>query len=136
MLEQMRDVDAALTGRQILIVDDDVRNVFALTNALEMHGMQVSYAENGREALDKLGDHPEVDLILMDIMMPELDGYQTMEAIRQMPAFERLPIIALTAKAMKGDRDKAIESGASDYVTKPVDPDHLLEVMESWMGRK
>jgi CheY-like chemotaxis protein len=133
MLEQMRDVDAALTGRKILIVDDDVRNVFALTNALEMHGMQVSYAENGREALDKLGDHPEVDLILMDIMMPELDGYQTMEAIRQMPAFERLPIIALTAKAMKGDREKSIAAGASDYITKPVDVDQLVSLMRVWL---
>ena len=133
MLEHLRDADAALTGRQVLIVDDDVRNVFALTNALEMHGMQVSYAENGREALDKLGDHPEVDLILMDIMMPELDGYQTMEAIRQMPAFERLPIIALTAKAMKGDREKSIAAGASDYITKPVDVDQLVSLMRVWL---
>ena len=135
MLEQMRDVDAALTGRRILIVDDDVRNVFALTNALEMHGMQVSYAENGREALDRLktADGADVDLILMDIMMPELDGYQTMEAIRQMPAFERLPIIALTAKAMKGDREKSIAAGASDYITKPVDVDQLVSLMRVWL---
>ena len=135
MLEQMRDVDAALTGRRVLIVDDDVRNVFALTNALEMHGMQVSYAENGREALDRLqtADGADVDLILMDIMMPELDGYQTMEAIRQMPAFERLPIIALTAKAMKGDREKSIAAGASDYITKPVDVDQLVSLMRVWL---
>ena len=97
--------------------------------------MQVSYAENGREALDKLGEHPEVDLILMDIMMPELDGYQTMEAIRQLPAFERLPIIALTAKAMKGDREKSIAAGASDYITKPVDVDQLLSLMRVWLYR-
>ncbi|MBE2315661.1 HAMP domain-containing protein [Solirubrobacter sp. CPCC 204708] len=133
MLEQMRDADAALTGRKVLIVDDDVRNVFALTNALEMHGMQVSYAENGREALERLRTDTDVDLILMDIMMPELDGYQTMEAIRQMPAFERLPIIALTAKAMKGDREKSITAGASDYITKPVDVDQLVSLMRVWL---
>ncbi|MDA0182939.1 HAMP domain-containing protein [Solirubrobacter phytolaccae] len=133
MLEQMRDTDAALTGRKVLVVDDDVRNVFALTNALEMHGMVVSYAENGREALEKLNADADVDLILMDIMMPELDGYQTMEAIRKIPAFEQLPIIALTAKAMKGDREKSIAAGASDYITKPVDVDQLVSLMRVWL---
>jgi CheY-like chemotaxis protein len=135
MLEQLRDVDAALTGRRVLIVDDDVRNVFALTSALETHGMEVIYAENGREALTLLEQSPNVDLILMDIMMPELDGYQTTEAIRAMPQYERLPIIALTAKAMKGDREKSIAAGASDYITKPVDVDQLVSLMRVWLYR-
>ncbi|WP_443741673.1 ATP-binding protein [Streptomyces fragilis] len=123
-------------GEKVLIVDDDIRNVFALTSVLEQHGVAVLYAENGREGIEVLEQHEDVTIVLMDIMMPEMDGYATTTAIRRMPQFAGLPIIALTAKAMKGDRDKAIESGASDYVTKPVDPDHLLEVMESWMGRK
>ncbi|MGW1894638.1 HAMP domain-containing protein [Streptomyces sp. NPDC002004] len=120
-------------GEKVLIVDDDIRNVFALTSVLEQHGLSVLYAENGREGIEVLEQHDDVTVVLMDIMMPEMDGYATTTAIRRMPQFEGLPIIALTAKAMKGDREKAIESGASDYVTKPVDPDHLLSVMERWM---
>jgi signal transduction histidine kinase/HAMP domain-containing protein len=120
-------------GEKVLIVDDDIRNVFALTSVLEQHGLSVLYAENGREGIEVLEQHDDVAVVLMDIMMPEMDGYATTTAIRRMPQFAGLPIIALTAKAMKGDREKAIESGASDYVTKPVDPDHLLTVMEQWM---
>ncbi|WP_406453783.1 HAMP domain-containing protein [Streptomyces sp. NBC_01622] len=120
-------------GEKVLIVDDDIRNVFALTSVLEQHGLSVLYAENGREGIEVLEQHDDVTVVLMDIMMPEMDGYATTTAIRRMPQFAGLPIIALTAKAMKGDREKAIESGASDYVTKPVDPDHLLSVMEQWM---
>jgi HAMP domain-containing protein/signal transduction histidine kinase len=120
-------------GHKVLIVDDDIRNVFALTSVLEQHGLSVLYAENGREGIEVLEQHDDVAVVLMDIMMPEMDGYATTTAIRRMPQFAGLPIIALTAKAMKGDREKAIESGASDYVTKPVDPDHLLAVMEQWM---
>ncbi|WP_374119314.1 HAMP domain-containing protein [Streptomyces odontomachi] len=120
-------------GEKVLIVDDDIRNVFALTSVLEQHGLSVLYAENGREGIEVLEQHDDVAVVLMDIMMPEMDGYATTTAIRRMPQFAGLPIIALTAKAMKGDREKAIESGASDYVTKPVDPDHLLSVMERWM---
>ncbi|MFK0158057.1 HAMP domain-containing protein [Streptomyces sp. NPDC090499] len=120
-------------GEKVLIVDDDIRNVFALTSVLEQHGLSVLYAENGREGIEVLEQHDDVAVVLMDIMMPEMDGYATTNAIRRMPQFAGLPIIALTAKAMKGDREKAIESGASDYVTKPVDPDHLLAVMEQWM---
>jgi HAMP domain-containing protein/signal transduction histidine kinase len=120
-------------GEKVLIVDDDIRNVFALTSVLEQHGLSVLYAENGREGIEVLEQHEDVAVVLMDIMMPEMDGYATTTAIRRMPQFAGLPIIALTAKAMKGDREKAIESGASDYVTKPVDPDHLLTVMEQWM---
>ncbi|WP_327294918.1 MULTISPECIES: HAMP domain-containing protein [unclassified Streptomyces] len=122
------------SGEKVLIVDDDIRNVFALTSVLEQHGLAVLYAENGREGIEVLEQHDDVTLVLMDIMMPEMDGYATTTAIRRMPQFAGLPIIALTAKAMKGDREKAIESGASDYVTKPVDPDHLLTVMEQWMS--
>ncbi|KQX63019.1 histidine kinase [Streptomyces sp. Root1310] len=120
-------------GEKVLIVDDDIRNVFALTSVLEQHGLSVLYAENGREGIEVLEQHDDVAVVLMDIMMPEMDGYATTTAIRRMPQFSGLPIIALTAKAMKGDREKAIESGASDYVTKPVDPDHLLSVMRQWM---
>ncbi|MER6213837.1 MULTISPECIES: HAMP domain-containing protein [unclassified Streptomyces] len=120
-------------GERVLIVDDDVRNVFALTSVLEQHGLAVLYAENGREGIEVLEQHDDVALVLMDIMMPEMDGYATTSAIRRMPQFEGLPIIALTAKAMKGDREKAIDSGASDYVTKPVEPDYLLSVMEQHM---
>ncbi|MES4903011.1 MULTISPECIES: HAMP domain-containing protein [unclassified Streptomyces] len=121
-------------GEKVLIVDDDIRNVFALTSVLEQHGLQVLYAENGREGIEVLEQHDDVVLVLMDIMMPEMDGYATTAAIRRMPQFAGLPIIALTAKAMKGDREKSIQAGASDYVTKPVDTDHLLAVMEQWMG--
>ncbi|MEU8505929.1 HAMP domain-containing protein [Streptomyces brevispora] len=121
------------SGEKVLIVDDDIRNVFALTSVLEQHGLAVLYAENGREGIEVLEQHDDVTVVLMDIMMPEMDGYATTSAIRRMPQFAGLPIVALTAKAMKGDREKAIESGASDYITKPVDPDHLLSVMEGWM---
>ncbi|MCO5991720.1 ATP-binding protein, partial [Actinoallomurus spadix] len=127
--------DEVLSGRKILIVDDDVRNIFALTCVLEQYGIEVLYAENGREGIDTLDRNEDVDLVLMDVMMPELDGYATTEAIRRMPQFADLPIIALTAKAMKGDREKSIESGASDYVPKPVDADHLLDIMRAWLNR-
>lgn len=120
-------------GEKVLIVDDDIRNVFALTSVLEQQGLSVLYAENGREGIEVLEQHDDVAVVLMDIMMPEMDGYATTNAIRRMPQFAGLPIIALTAKAMKGDREKALQSGASDYVTKPVDPDHLLGVMRQWM---
>jgi HAMP domain-containing protein/signal transduction histidine kinase/CheY-like chemotaxis protein len=121
------------SGEKVLIVDDDIRNVFALTSVLEQHGLTVLYAENGREGIEVLEQHDDVAIVLMDIMMPEMDGYETTAAIRRMPQFANLPIVALTAKAMKGDREKSIESGASDYVAKPVDTDHLLAVMEQWM---
>jgi CheY-like chemotaxis protein len=123
-------------GEKVLIVDDDIRNVFALTSVLEQHGLQVLYAENGREGIEVLEQHDDVTVVLMDIMMPEMDGYATTAAIRKMPQFAGLPIIALTAKAMKGDREKSIEAGASDYVTKPVDTDHLLSVMQEWMSTR
>jgi CheY-like chemotaxis protein len=133
MLEQLHSTDGVFRGKKVLIVDDDVRNVFALTSVLEANGMDVIFAENGRDGIDTLRANPDVDLVLMDIMMPEMDGYQTMEAVRQLPEFKQLPIISLTAKAMKGDRERSIASGASDYITKPVDTDQLLSLMRVWL---
>jgi CheY-like chemotaxis protein len=133
-----RDEAQRFTGRfngeTVLIVDDDVRNVFALTSVLEQRGLSVRYAENGREGIDVLERADHIDLVLMDIMMPEMDGYATMAAIRRMDRFAQLPIIALTAKAMHGDREKALEAGASEYVTKPVDIDQLLGLIRSWLN--
>jgi HAMP domain-containing protein/CheY-like chemotaxis protein len=133
MLEQLHSADEVFRGKKILIVDDDVRNVFALTSVLEASGMEVLYAENGAEGIELLRRNPEIDLILMDIMMPELDGYETIRAIREDEQFQQLPIISLTAKAMKGDREKSIASGASDYIPKPVDTDQLLSLMRVWL---
>jgi signal transduction histidine kinase/HAMP domain-containing protein/CheY-like chemotaxis protein len=123
----------ALRGRRVLVIDDDPRNVFAITSTLELHGMMVTQAPDGRKGIETLLDREDPDLILMDVMMPELDGYATMHEIRQMPAFVSLPIIAVTARAMPGDREKSIAAGASDYVTKPVDTDELLACMERWL---
>lgn len=122
-----------LEGKTILIVDDDISNVFALTSLLEAYKMNALFAENGREALEMLADHSEIDLVLMDIMMPEMDGYETMSAIRQIDKLKMLPIIAVTAKAMKNDREKCIEAGASDYIQKPINTDQLLSVMQVWL---
>ncbi len=129
------DGEDALNGARILIVDDDARSVFALTGVFERHGAEVLYAENGRIAIEVLERNEDISLVLMDVMMPELDGNATMRTIRRMPQFTELPIIALTAKAMKGDRDKSIRAGASDYVPKPVDTDHLLQLMRRWLWR-
>jgi signal transduction histidine kinase/HAMP domain-containing protein/CheY-like chemotaxis protein len=135
LLEQRRTADAVFHGKRILIVDDDIRNVFALTSALEMRGMRVVYAENGREGIVRLREHADVELVLLDVMMPEMDGYETARTIRTMPRFETLPIISLTAKAMRGDRDKSLAAGASDYISKPVDMDQLLSLMRVWLHR-
>jgi signal transduction histidine kinase/HAMP domain-containing protein/CheY-like chemotaxis protein len=126
----------ALSGRRVLVIDDDLRNVFAITSTLELHGMTVTQAANGRKGIEALLSAEDTDLILMDVMMPELDGYATMGRIRQMPAFATLPIIAVTARAMPGDREKSIAAGASDYVTKPVDTDELLACMERWLSQR
>ncbi|MBD2026796.1 HAMP domain-containing protein [Leptolyngbya sp. FACHB-711] len=133
MLERSQQQDPTLAGKKILIVDDDVRNIFALTSVLERYQMEILYAENGREGISVLQNHPDLDLVLMDVMMPEMDGYETTQAIREIPQFAHLPIIALTAKAMRGDREKCIESGASDYITKPVETDQLLSVLRVWL---
>jgi signal transduction histidine kinase/DNA-binding response OmpR family regulator/HAMP domain-containing protein len=130
-----RREDAPLQGRKVLIVDDDMRNIFSLTSALEAHGMDVVFAENGREGIEKLKATPGIDVMLVDIMMPEMDGYETMREIRKLPQFRNLPLIAVTAKAMKGDREKCIEAGATDYISKPVDIDQLIAVLRVQLGR-
>ncbi len=129
----VRRNDLILAGKKVLVVDDDVRNIFALTSVLEQHNLQVVHAENGRAGIETLLKTPDVDGVLMDIMMPEMDGYETMRAIRQIAEFRTLPIIAVTAKAMKGDRAKCIAAGASDYITKPVDLDQLFSVLRVWL---
>ncbi|MGF2040141.1 MAG: response regulator [Nostoc sp. CmiVER01] len=135
ILEQLHQNDPVLANRTILIVDDDLRNIFALTSFLESYQMQVLFAENGRDGIEKLQTNPEINIVLMDIMMPEMDGYETTRAIRQQQQFRSLPIIALTAKAMPGDREKCIEAGASDYITKPVDTEQLLSLLRVWLYR-
>jgi hypothetical protein len=135
MLEQLHQHDPSLAGRKALIVDDDIRNIFALTSVLEQHDMEVDYAENGKDGLRKLQEAPEIDVVLMDVMMPEMDGYEAMRRVRELPKFRGLPIIALTAKAMKGDREKCIEAGASDYITKPVDTEQLVSLLRVWLSR-
>ncbi|MGI9078713.1 MAG: response regulator, partial [Gemmatimonadaceae bacterium] len=135
MLEQLHTADSVFAGKKILVIDDDVRNIFSLTSMLEDHGMHVNFSENGREGIAMLKAHPDIDLVLMDVMMPEMDGYETTRAIRAMSQFKSLPIIALTAKAMKGDREKCIAAGASDYITKPVDTEQLISLMRVWLYR-
>jgi CheY-like chemotaxis protein len=120
-------------GKRILIVDDDARNVFALASALEGHGIDVVYADNGEAGIQALQREPDIDLVLMDVMMPGMDGYTAMREIRKIPAFHNLPVIALTAKAMPGDRENSLAAGASDYVTKPVDVDDLLSRFRTWL---
>jgi hypothetical protein len=135
MLRNLAQADPALAGRKVLVVDDDVRNIFAITAVLERYQMDVIYAENGREGLERLEANPDTGIVLMDVMMPEMDGYEAMRLIRQRNEWRDLPVIALTAKAMKGDREKCIEAGASDYVTKPVDPEQLLSLLRVWLHR-
>jgi len=134
-LERLHKANPSLAGRRVLIVDDDVRNIFALTTFLEQSRMEVAYAESGREGIARLQETPGIDAVLMDVMMPEMDGYETIRSIREIPQFRGLPIIAVTAKAMKGDREKCIEAGATDYIPKPVDRDHLLSLLRVWLSR-
>ncbi len=135
MLDRLHHSDDALIGKKVLVVDDDVRNIFALSSVLERRGMDVITAGTGREAIAKLDSTPEVAIVLMDIMMPEMDGYETMRVIRQNVSLQRLPIIALTAKAMKGDREKCLEAGASEYLAKPVNTEQLLSSLRMWLHR-
>ena len=135
MLEQLNSSDENLVGRTVLLVDDDPRNIFALASALERRGMNVLTATTGREAIALIDETPALAIVLMDIMMPEMDGYQTIERIRKDRAYRRLPIIALTAKAMKGDREKCLEAGASDYLAKPVNTEQLLSALRMWLHR-
>jgi len=135
MLDKLHRSDEALVNRKVLIVDDDVRNIFALSSVLERRGMTVLTAGTGREAIQTIESTPDLAIVLMDIMMPEMDGYETMQVIRQNAAFRRLPIVALTAKAMKGDREKCLEAGASEYLAKPVNTEQLLSVLRMWLHR-
>ena len=135
MLERLHSSDEDLVDRTVLVVDDDARNIFALSSVLERRGMKVVTATTGREAIDIVESTQDLAMVLMDIMMPEMDGYQTMQVIRANPAFRRLPIVALTAKAMKGDREKCLEAGASDYLAKPVNTEQLLSALRMWLHR-
>jgi CheY-like chemotaxis protein len=135
MLERLHRSDDALVGKKVLVVDDDVRNIFALSSVLERRGMVVVTAGTGREAITMLESTPSIAIVLMDIMMPEMDGYETMQVVRQNSSFRRLPIIALTAKAMKGDREKCLEAGASEYLAKPVNTEQLLSALRMWLHR-
>jgi len=133
MIRTLHDKEAIFRDKKVLIVDDDMRNVFALCNILEERQITTCAAANGKEALSRLDEYPDIDLVLMDIMMPEMDGYEAMRQIRGPKQLKSLPVIALTAKAMKGDRAKAIEAGASDYLAKPVDTDRLLSMLRVWL---
>jgi CheY-like chemotaxis protein len=135
LLDRLHHSDDALIGKKVLVVDDDVRNIFALSSVIERRGMTVITAGTGREAIAKLETTPDIAIVLMDIMMPEMDGYETMQVIRQNASFRRLPIIALTAKAMKGDREKCLEAGASEYLAKPVNTEQLLSSLRMWLHR-
>jgi CheY-like chemotaxis protein len=135
MLDRLHRSDDALAGRKVLVVDDDVRNIFALSSVLERRGMTVLSAGTGKEAIEMIESTPDLAIVLMDIMMPEMDGYETMQVIRQNPSLRRLPIIALTAKAMKGDRERCLEAGASEYLAKPVNTEQLLAALRMWLHR-
>jgi CheY-like chemotaxis protein len=136
LLQSSFDKETMLEGKKVLLVDDDMRNIFSLSSVLTDKNMVIVEAENGREALARLEEHPDVDLVLMDIMMPEMDGYETIRAIRSDSRFKRLSIIAMTAKALKGDQEKCLEAGASDYIAKPIDVDKLLSLMRVWLYQK
>jgi hypothetical protein len=135
MLHQLHLKDPRLAGKTVLVVDDDVRNIFAVASILERHEMKVLHAETGKAGVEKLAEHPDIEIVLMDIMMPDMDGYEAMRIIRKQRKFKKLPIIALTAKAMKGDRETCIEAGASDYIAKPLDPDQLVSLLRVWLYR-
>jgi hypothetical protein len=134
-IERLHEPGTVLANKKVLVVDDDIRNIFAMTSILEPYNMQVVSAETGRAAIEILQNDLEIDAVLMDIMMPDMDGYDTMRAIRKLSKFRSLPIVALTAKAMKGDREKCIEAGASDYISKPVDTEQLLAMLRVWLYR-
>ncbi|WP_376959801.1 HAMP domain-containing protein [Azospirillum sp. A26] len=131
----LRQHDPSLAGKRVLVIDDDIRNIFSLASVMEAHKIEVLHAESGREGIERLRADPGVDVVLVDIMMPEMDGYETMRTIRSIDEFRALPMIAVTAKAMKGDRDKCIEAGATDYIAKPVDIDHLLSLLRIWTAK-
>lgn len=135
MLKTARSRDKVFEGRKILLVDDDVRNIFALTSALEHKGAVVVIGRNGREAIDKLNEVEDIDLVLMDVMMPEMDGYEATALIRQDPRWKKLPIIAVTAKAMKDDQERCLAAGSNDYLAKPIDLDRLFSLIRVWLPK-
>jgi CheY-like chemotaxis protein len=135
MLQRLHGSNEVLRGRKVLVVDDDARNIFALTSLLENQEMELLSATNGQQAIEIIRNTPDLSIVLMDIMMPDMDGYETMRLIREAPEFRSLPILALTAKAMKGDREKCLAAGASDYIAKPVHTDQLLSLMRVWLFR-
>ncbi len=135
MLDRLHGSTEVLRGRKVLVVDDDARNIFALTSLLENQDMDVVSATSGQSAIEIIKSQRDVSIVLMDIMMPDLDGYETTREIRRIPEFRTLPILALTAKAMKGDREKCLDAGASDYIAKPVNTDQLLSLMRVWLFR-
>jgi CheY-like chemotaxis protein len=135
IINNLYDKEAVFHSKKILLVDDDMRNVFALSKILQERGMEVIKSENGKKALEMLDTHNDIDLVLMDIMMPEMDGYEAMRRIRSQVKFRNLPVIALTAKAMKDDKQKCIDAGANDYITKPIDVERLLSLMRVWLSR-
>jgi CheY-like chemotaxis protein len=130
---RLNELSQVLSGRTVLVADDDVRNIFSLTKALEQYNMTIIPALDGKEALQKLAENPDVDVVLLDMMMPQMDGYETASRIRENAQWRKLPVIAVTAKAMTGDRDKCIQAGASDYITKPVDIDQLISLLRVWL---
>ena len=134
-LSDLHESNKLLVGKKVLIVDDDARNIFALTSVLEEHEMNIVSADNGRDAINILLDDPDIDIVLMDIMMPEMDGMETIQEIRKVSHLKNLPIVAVTAKAMKGDREKCIEAGAWDYLSKPVDSEQMIKVLRAWLHR-
>jgi CheY-like chemotaxis protein len=133
LIDDVYESAKPLAGKRVLIVDDDMRNIFALATVLEEHGMDIVWADNGREAINRVANDPGIQVVLMDIMMPEMDGMATMKEIRKLPQGRNLPMIAVTAKAMKGDREKCIEAGAWDYLAKPVNTPDLLAVLRAWL---
>jgi CheY-like chemotaxis protein len=135
MLKTARSRDKVFEGRKILLVDDDVRNIFALTSALEHKGAVVVIGRNGREAIDRLNEVEDIDLVLMDVMMPEMDGYEATALIRQDPRWKKLPIIAVTAKAMKDDQERCLAAGSNDYLAKPIDLDRLFSLIRVWLPK-
>jgi CheY-like chemotaxis protein len=135
LLARLHNSNEALRGRKALVVDDDARNIFALTTLLENQDMEVLSATNGRQAIEIIQNEPDLSVVLMDIMMPEMDGYETLREIRKDARFRSLPILALTAKAMKGDREKCLDAGASDYIAKPVNTDQLISLLRVWLYR-
>jgi len=135
IINKLYDKETVFHGKTILLVDDDMRNLFALSKILKERGMEIVKAENGKRAMEMLENHLEINLVLMDIMMPEMDGYEAMKRIRDNARFKNLPVIALTAKAMKDDKQKCIDAGANDYITKPIDVERLLSLMRVWLSK-